>query len=79
MSVQTQQPYSESGTSPPKHQTLSRLNFTTWSTPQLIETKHGQYDCVGFKHAGGKSFLITLDGRRILAEGACIIRDGGQS
>ena len=77
MSNSTQHPFSESGSSPPKHQNQSRLNFTTWSTPQLVETKHGLVDCVGFKHAGGKAFLIALDGRRILAEGCRIVRDGG--
>ena len=80
MSSSTQHPYSESGSSPPKQQNQqSRLNFTTWTMPVLVETKHGTFvDCVGFKHAGGKSFLIALDGRRILAEGARIVRDGEQ-
>ena len=80
MSNSTQHPYAESGSSPPKQQNQqSRLNFTTWTTPQLVETKHGSFVyCVAFKHAGGKSFLIALDGRRILAEGCRIVRDGGQ-
>lgn len=78
MSNSAQHPYSESGSSPPKQQNQARLNFTTWSTPQLVETKHGHVDCVGFKHAGGKCFLIALDGRRIPSDGCRIVRDGGQ-
>ena len=71
-----QKPFSESGSSPPRKHNPGQPNFVTWSTPQHVETKHGSVDCVGFKHAGGKCFLIALDGRRIPSDGARIIRGG---
>lgn len=75
---QQQKPFSESGSSPPKKHNSGQPNFVVWSTPQLVETKHGLVDCVGFKHAGGKCFLIAQDGHRLPSDGACIVRDGGQ-
>lgn len=73
----TQHPFSESGSSPPKKHNSGQPNFVTWAVPQLVETKHGNaVDCVGFKHAGGRCFLIALDGRRIESDGAIIIRGG---